>query len=481
MVEVVSITSKYYPNPTQIEFRELVKKGTDFNYYLAEGERGGGKTSACIDCFIKDLIRWPGNRGFIGRKVFSEFRASTWHTLANWLPQEIIDKHNKTEKEITLINGSIINYGGFSDPEERKRFLGGAYGTIFLDQIEDVDELDFNAIAVTLRWQLPDGKRPIYRIYCTCNPTQSWVKTKWILSPKPNYLRMHFPLEANVVNLPEGYEKLLIEQYEGRPELLQIYRYGNWDAVNLETAVFAPADLDWAFSNAPIKEPIMHKPILACDVARYGDDETVFFFLENGIEIKPKRIMHNRDNVELAQMLNKDKTDYHIELLGLDEIGTGTGVVDTLRRTLGLEKSVKALNGQNKANSSKYYNLRDEMHWTTANLFKEHKIKLLPDPELKRQLLGITYTVKGNYLKIDSKDDLKAKLGNSPDRADAVIMGIYLAHRYARIPAIPQPKKDDFWFNYFYGDNRKKQERALLSVLEKPIPHNRIRGATQIS
>jgi len=55
------------------------------------------------------------------------------------------------------------------------------------------------------------------------------------------------------------------------------------------------------------------------------------------------------------------------------------------------------------------------------------------DKELQRQLTAPTYLIKNGKIKIEEKDNIKKRLGRSPDRADTYVMGLYtLKHAVLR-------------------------------------------------
>ena len=49
-------------------------------------------------------------------------------------------------------------------------------------------------------------------------------------------------------------------------------------------------------------------------------------------------------------------------------------------------------------------------------------IALPPDPRLAAQLAAPTWKLRGNAILIESKDDIRKRLGTSTDDADAVIL-----------------------------------------------------------
>jgi hypothetical protein len=49
-------------------------------------------------------------------------------------------------------------------------------------------------------------------------------------------------------------------------------------------------------------------------------------------------------------------------------------------------------------------------------------LRLPPDPELRADLAAPTYEVTARGILIESKDDLRKRLGRSPGKGDAVVM-----------------------------------------------------------
>ena len=68
-------------------------------------------------------------------------------------------------------------------------------------------------------------------------------------------------------------------------------------------------------------------------------------------------------------------------------------------------------------------NRRAESYWRLRKLLEEGAITLPPDPKLRDELLAIRWSVTPTgAVRIESKDDLRPRLGRSPDRADALVM-----------------------------------------------------------
>ncbi len=72
-------------------------------------------------------------------------------------------------------------------------------------------------------------------------------------------------------------------------------------------------------------------------------------------------------------------------------------------------------------NKSRYYNKRAEMYFEACDWIKRGGA--LPNsPELLAALTQTTYTFKGDRFLLEDKDQVKIKLGYSPDDADAFVL-----------------------------------------------------------
>lgn len=116
----------------------------------------------------------------------------------------------------------------------------------------------------------------------------------------------------------------------------------------------------------------------------------------------------------------------------IDEGGVGGGVVDDLRleTTEGIAYTGVMFSGS--ANDTKFaLNRRAEMYWEVRKAFEEGEgdfdiIIACDSDEVDRlcaQITDIHYEFNSlGKLKIESKDDIRARSGHSPDEADAVVM-----------------------------------------------------------
>jgi hypothetical protein len=75
-----------------------------------------------------------------------------------------------------------------------------------------------------------------------------------------------------------------------------------------------------------------------------------------------------------------------------------------------------------------FVNLRSELFWRLREALDpvtgDH-VQLPPDRRLAAQLAAPTWKLRGDQILIESKDDIRARLGSSCDDADAVVLAWY--------------------------------------------------------
>ncbi len=159
------------PLPKQARLSAIQKK-----YNLFWGARGPGKTAWLAFEGITNALEVPHNYVLFGRFDLDEFKKSVLPKIEMLLPENTVLSHNRQDREIKLINGSIIGYT-FLDESQRilSKLRGPSIGAICVDQIEEVSENVFLGLKGTLR---KPGSRQA--IYATANPVKNWIYKRWI-------------------------------------------------------------------------------------------------------------------------------------------------------------------------------------------------------------------------------------------------------------------------------------------------------------
>lgn len=159
---------------------------------------------------------------------------------------------------------------------------------------------------------------------------------------------------------------------------------------------------------------------IGVDVARFGDDRTVLF-PRHGVQAFSPIVMRVQNTMQIAGRIvlsiNKWAPDGDI-LVFIDDSGHwGHGVVDSL--TTG-GYPVRAVVAEAQAFDPRYYNRRAEMGFGLADWVKAGGALPSEPKELVAELTASTYTFHKGKLMIEPKDQVKRRLGRSPDLADGL-------------------------------------------------------------
>jgi len=116
----------------------------------------------------------------------------------------------------------------------------------------------------------------------------------------------------------------------------------------------------------------------------------------------------------------------------VDVIGIGAGVVDRLREMNMRVEPFTASAGTKRRDSSGelgFSNLRAAAAWNVREMLdpsRNAKLALPPDDELLGDLTSLHWKpVSGGKIQIESKDDVRKRIGRSTDKGDAVCMAAW--------------------------------------------------------
>ena len=108
--------------------------------------------------------------------------------------------------------------------------------------------------------------------------------------------------------------------------------------------------------------------------------------------------------------------------IGVDTIGVGVGTYNEFKRLGWYVTSIQSSAKQvETGGEERFLNLRAQMWWKTRTDLEEGTIAMPEDEELEEDLTVVRWTTKGGKIKVESKDDLKKRLGRSPDKGDAFV------------------------------------------------------------
>jgi hypothetical protein len=184
---------------------------------------------------------------------------------------------------------------------------------------------------------------------------------------------------------------------------------------------------------------------LGVDAAREGDDRTVLF-PRQGLQSFPPIIMRNQRGPEVAARIALAKSKWNWETCFVDDTGGWGGSIQDCLQQGG--HSHVPVNFAGKADDGRYRNRRAEM-WFRMTEWVKRGGCLPKMAELVRELTVPTFTYVNGKFQIEPKDQIKKRLGFSPDLADALALTFAWAEQPAsmgsqEIPFNPPKITSDF-------------------------------------
>lgn len=441
---------------------------TDCLHSLADetffgGSAGGGKSALLCGTAVDDF-----DRSIIFRREYPQIKG-----LEDEIARLIGSRqgYNAQDKVWRLPNGNVLEFGSVPHANDVEKYQGRPHALKGFDEITQFSEAMYRFLIGWNRSTTP-GQRS--RAIATGNPPVTpegfWVVKYWgpWLDPthpnpaKPGELRwfttingedvecegpdpvevggrmvqprsrtfIPAKLEDNPDLMATGYASVL----EAMPEELRIrLRDGRFDAEVSDTE-FQVIPTEWIKAAqarwTPTPPDGVGMSVLSNDVALGGGDANTLSARYGHWydEVKSDKLKGSVDPIDLAAKViaaMRDGAGIVIDMGG----GYGSGVYSHLKNNVqgltlfahnGAEKSAK----RSRDGKLKFANKRAEVHWKFREALEPNlgePIALPPDPELLADLSGPTWKLTPRGILIEEKTAIKARLGRSPDKGDAVI------------------------------------------------------------
>jgi hypothetical protein len=171
-----------------------------------------------------------------------------------------------------------------------------------------------------------------------------------------------------------------------------------------------------------------YRPIWGVDVARFGDDRTTRCIRRHR-KVEKVDAWRGLSTMQVAGRIKADWDECGLDdrpsHIVVDVIGIGAGVVDRLME-LELEDTVIVpLNvSESPAIKERFHKLRDEMYWKGREWFEARDCEC-HDVSVGAELADVLYSyTSAGKIKVESKDDIKERLGRSPDIGEAFLLSL---------------------------------------------------------
>lgn len=170
--------------------------------------------------------------------------------------------------------------------------------------------------------------------------------------------------------------------------------------------------------------------IMAVDVARFGNDETVIGYRQGRNGRKEYKAFKGLNTVKVTDIVCKEADIHRPDAIVIESTGPGAGVIDQLRDR---GYKVHEVHPGSAAGEFEHYVNKRAEYWSKMRDWIYDVGCINDDPELFRELTTIQYTLDRHEqrIRLEAKEDMKKRGLSSPDRADtlALTFAVNIARR----------------------------------------------------
>ena len=382
-----------------------------YRFITVVAHRRFGKTVLAVNHLIKGAVtckRRAGRFGYIA-PFLNQAKMIAWDYLRYYTAPIPGIKVNASELSVILPNGSMIRIFGADNPDALR---GGYFDIVVLDEVAQMKPEVWHEI---IRPALADRKGSA--VFIGTPKGQNIFKElfdRGLKGDDPEWTSVMYRADDTGVIEERELASLKAEMSDNafRQEFLCDFSAESDD-------ILIPIDLvSVAVKRQYVERDIAYAPVvIGVDVARFGDDATVFFKRQGLVAFEPV-VIRKLDNMAVADRLVSFIVENRPDAIFVDA-GAGAGVIDRVRQ-LGCTVTEVAFGGR--ALSEKYRNRRAEM-WIEMAAWLRSGGQIPTHATLKADLSAATYLFDtSGKMVLESKEKIKERLGRSPDLADALAL-----------------------------------------------------------
>ena len=388
----------------------------NYRYFLIDGGRTSGKTQT-IARFISYLCEQRPLRVVCGRETQNSIEESVYTVFADLIRAFNLNFDVSMSKIDHRITDSAIRFRGFR--EQGATNIKGLEGVdiLWVDESQAITKQTLDVIIPTIR-------KENSKIIWSMNRHVEHDPVYIAMAGRPDCLHIHI----DYIDNPFCPEAMKIEADTCKAMNIDDYNH-IWlgqplkksdDALFTTDEIYGSSKLDFIIEGA-------RKRVMGVDVARFGEDETVFSIIESCNVNQWHQVFQDswkgKSTMETVGKIIDLVRVWNCDQVVVDDCGVGGGVTDRLSE---LQINVVPFNGGEKPLNPLYTNKRSEAFFMLKDLFTRRELKILSDNVLYGQLFSIRYEFFSNGKKgIVSKDKMRKDGFSSPDRADALCLACY--------------------------------------------------------
>lgn len=406
---MTTIDLGYRPRAWQLECHRKRKRFTVLALH-----RRAGKTELALRELLDKALRCPLSLPlfFYVAPLLKQSKAIAWLRLKQIVAPLVVNglaEINESELWVRLTtNGATIRCYGADNPDAMR---GVRLDGVVLDEVAQMDPVVWEdviqpALSDRLGWALfigtPNGINLFSQLYFGAERKADWFAARYTVYDTD-------ALDATEVARLRGE---MSESTFARELLCDFSAAGTDQLISLTDVE------DAAQRHLRITDYDFAARVIGVDPARFGDDKSVIIRRQGRLCHKPD-VHHKVDNMALAALVAEEIRSWRPDAVFIDE-GNGGGVIDRLRQ---LGHDVFGVHFGGKPGRPRYINKRTEM-WFEMRDWLTSGGAIPNDMQLKQDLATPTYkfTSGQDVYSLESKDDIKKRIGRSPDLGDALAL-----------------------------------------------------------
>ena len=333
-----------------------------------------------------------------------------------------------------LPGGRSLQFGSVQHEKDRRKWAGRPHDLKCYDELPQIPEALYRYLNTWLR-TTQHGQR--CRIVGTGNPPLT-EEERWVLRYWGPWLDKHNPHPASpgalrwyiVDDSGKDLEVAGPEWGSARPSPILVH--GRLVAPRSRTFIPSQVEDNPYYMRTGYAEKGFRLSAVGVDTSRGGTDE--FVIAKRRRQWFDELVIHAAKEAKDGQtgaalvyraVGGSDSLDVPIQI----DLGgqSGPSVYDHCGHlnmfVVGLDGSRKS-EATDKTKTLGFVNKRAEWHWRMRELLdpaNKHDVALPPDPQLRSDLCAPRWELRLSRIKIEDKDEIKKRIGRSPDRGEAVI------------------------------------------------------------
>jgi len=243
-----------------------------------------------------------------------------------------------------------------------------------------------------------------------------------------SYVALHFKCSESPL-VSDTYRSALVRKYGEGSNIVRVRADGEFPAVD-DNALISVESAEACLGRERLPDATQRR-ILGVDVARFGNDRTVFC-VRHGPIIEHIKIASKQDTMVTVGQAVSIFQQFECDVIHVDVCGMGGGVVDRLTElkmpVIGVDAAGKAPERKRLPTDEQAFKMRDFLWLEMRDWLKEDEPSFAKiDKDIAEDLVGELVTPRYKFdssgrITIESKDEMKQRMENrqSPDIADAV-------------------------------------------------------------